>query len=277
MRKIKTKLRRTINDFLITTCLIVIVAIAHLISKVPPQTLLIFGGTLFFGFFCWIIFRRKPEKYINKRGYVVLTAVSELEHRYIAKQILGRELRSNEVVHHINGNKIDNQLRNLCLMDGEKHEHFHSWLSWKRKKSGKYPPFKILKRVLSEEYGGTLLEYITPTEKKVEHEQSSNIGDAISNNTSRGGGLGSPKKLFNELRDVRKKLATEKSLPVYMIFDNRTLHEMAEAMPDTEATMLEIRGVGPTKFQMYGTHFILVIKRFKATLEADSKRKKDSA
>src|ERR1039457_1543372 len=69
----------------------------------------------------------RPDKYVNSRGYVVLSEENELEHRHIAKQKLGRDLKENEIVHHINGNKTDNQIRNLCLMDREKHEHFHSW------------------------------------------------------------------------------------------------------------------------------------------------------
>jgi hypothetical protein len=104
------------------------------------------------------IFKSRPAKYINSRGYVVLSHVNELEHRYIAKQMLVRELKQNEIVHHINGKKTDNRIWNLCLMDKEKHEHFHSWLRWKKEKSGSYPSFKDQKRALEEEYKGTLLE-----------------------------------------------------------------------------------------------------------------------
>lgn len=110
----------------------------------------------------WKIRLRKsaPEtpKYLNAYGYVVLEDINELEHRYIARQILGRSLDANEVVHHINGDRADNRITNLCLMDSEKHEHFHAWLRWKREKSGRYPSIKDQKRILAEEYKGSLLE-----------------------------------------------------------------------------------------------------------------------
>ena len=68
------------------------------------------------------IFKSKNEeqRYINTNGYYVLSRNGELEHRQIAIDLLGRALYDNEVVHHINGRKLDNHIRNLCLMDRER-------------------------------------------------------------------------------------------------------------------------------------------------------------
>jgi hypothetical protein len=110
-------------------------------------------------------FRSEPEleliRVIDVDGYVVLLPINEREHRFIASQEIGRNLASNEHVHHINGNKTDNQIENLCLMDNEKHEHFHAWLRWKKEKDGMYPSINDQKRVLVQEYSGTLLENLS--------------------------------------------------------------------------------------------------------------------
>ena len=47
------------------------------------------------------------------------------EHRYIMEQHIGRKLLRNEVVHHKNGNKSDNRLSNLIIMDLKDHGRMH--------------------------------------------------------------------------------------------------------------------------------------------------------
>lgn len=54
-----------------------------------------------------------------KAGYI-------LEHRLIMEQHLGRRLLPNEVVHHINGDKLDNRVENLEVMVKESHDS-HGW------------------------------------------------------------------------------------------------------------------------------------------------------
>ena len=111
-----------------------------------------------FKFLRCLFLGRTATKYINSSGYVVLTKSNELEHRFVAKQILGRNLMPNEVVHHLNGRRADNQISNLCLIDRENHELFHTWLRRKKEKNGHYPSFSDQNRILVAEYGGTLLK-----------------------------------------------------------------------------------------------------------------------
>lgn len=56
-------------------------------------------------------------KYINGRRCAV--------HRYIFEQHLGRPLLPDEIVHHINENKLDNRIENLELMSRASHMTHH--------------------------------------------------------------------------------------------------------------------------------------------------------
>jgi hypothetical protein len=76
--------------------------------------------------------KSKPKnRYTSAEGYIVLrkmvnreeTAI--LEHRKIMEDHLKRRLKSNELVHHINGDKKDNRIENLILTTRREHPSLH--------------------------------------------------------------------------------------------------------------------------------------------------------
>lgn len=48
------------------------------------------------------------------------------EHRLIIEKIIGRKLRSDEIVHHIDGNKLNNSPNNLMIVTKSEHAKIHA-------------------------------------------------------------------------------------------------------------------------------------------------------
>ena len=67
------------------------------------------------------------ETYIDRKGYRRFLSTGQLVHRKIAEETMGRRLRSWEVVHHINGNKLDNDPTNLEVLHYKSHTALHRY------------------------------------------------------------------------------------------------------------------------------------------------------
>lgn len=70
---------------------------------------------------------------------------------------------------------------------------------------------------------------------------------------------GVDRDLFERLRELRRELADEKSVPAYVVFGDASLRDMARQRPATPAEFLEVHGVGQKKAADYGEVFLAAI------------------
>lgn len=68
-------------------------------------------------------------------------------------------------------------------------------------------------------------------------------------------------ELFEELRQLRKRLADAEGVPAYIVFADTVLRLMALKRPRTRAELLALSGVGPAKLERYGDAFLNLLKR----------------
>jgi|TARA_B110000902_G_scaffold261415_1_gene336141 ATP-dependent DNA helicase RecQ len=65
--------------------------------------------------------------------------------------------------------------------------------------------------------------------------------------------------LWIKLKTCRKRLADENNVPAFVVFSDATLQEMLTRQPQNKQQMLAISGVGITKFERFGIHFLNVL------------------
>ena len=68
--------------------------------------------------------------------------------------------------------------------------------------------------------------------------------------------------LFESLRALRRKLADQRGVPAYVLFNDATLRDMARTRPGSAAALLNIRGVGEKKLTDIGQPFLDVISNY---------------
>jgi len=70
--------------------------------------------------------------------------------------------------------------------------------------------------------------------------------------------------LFELLKGLRKKVARDKNLPPYVIFQDPSLEEMATTYPTTKEELAQINGVGVGKVSKFGQPFLDLITKYVA-------------
>lgn len=74
--------------------------------------------------------------------------------------------------------------------------------------------------------------------------------------------ISSDNNLFEVLKNLRRKISLEESIPPYMVFSDATLKELSIRYPLNSNQILDISGVGDLKFKKYGEEFLNVIKKY---------------
>lgn len=67
-------------------------------------------------------------------------------------------------------------------------------------------------------------------------------------------------ELFQKLKEWRNNTARKESMPVYRIFQNKTLEDIVEIMPKNKKELLGIKGIKERKFEKYGKDVLDLIK-----------------
>ncbi|MDB5145882.1 MAG: recQ [Mucilaginibacter sp.] len=75
--------------------------------------------------------------------------------------------------------------------------------------------------------------------------------------------------LLQMLKDLRKKIAKQKGLPPFVIFQDPSLEEMCTHYPINTEEMKQISGVGAGKAMKFGTPFVDLIKKYVEDNEID--------
>ena len=92
---------------------------------------------------------------INTNGYRLIKVLDHPnaqggkwvpEHRLVMEKYLKRFLTKNEDVHHINGNRLDNRLKNLEILDRQSHMRIE--YGWEKRSNRWFKPCRECKRQL---------------------------------------------------------------------------------------------------------------------------------
>lgn len=111
--------------------------------------------------------------------------------------------------------------------------------------------------------GENFLKKPVPVELARDHDFTTDIEDEeVSSEKAPVNAKAYDDKLFEMLKALRKKMAKEKDLPPYVIFQDPSLEEMATTYPLTKEDLAGVNGVGMGKVNKFGKEFLELIKQY---------------
>ncbi len=112
-------------------------------------------------------------------------------------------------------------------------------------------------------FKGEKVQLTTPVEIKKEEKR---VVTKITKSVTKDG-------LFERLRALRYRIATEENIAAYLVFNDATLREIEQERPQTDQEFLGISGVGQRKLEVYGGEFMEEIRSF---IKEKKKGRKDT-
>ncbi|MDB5226564.1 MAG: hypothetical protein JWN78_757 [Bacteroidota bacterium] len=94
------------------------------------------------------------KTYIDEKGYLRFISSNRPVHQWMAEKKLGRKLKSKEVVHHIDRNKLNNSMDNLHVFPNQAaHDAAHKYDAYRFGKKASYQGFRSLRKRYQKEKG----------------------------------------------------------------------------------------------------------------------------
>lgn len=112
------------------------------------------------------------------------------------------------------------------------------------------------------EKGKNFLEKPHHIELAKDHDFTTTIDEEEESDKTPGPAKAYDEKLFEMLKALCKKIAKEKELPPYVIFQETSLIEMATTFPTTKDDLASVNGVGMGKVNKFGKDFIELIRKY---------------
>ncbi len=119
---------------------------------------------------------------------------------------------------------------------------------------GQFPILRLTETCLGLLKGESTLEILKGKEGVAARDKAARKSAAVTGDSPPG-----EDGLFQELRALRKALAAGQGIPPYMVFSDKTLHEMCAKLPVTLSALRGIAGVGDAKLERYGDDFVKAI------------------
>jgi GTPase SAR1 family protein len=68
--------------------------------------------------------------------------------------------------------------------------------------------------------------------------------------------------LFEQLRDWRTRKSAETKMPAYIVLTQKSLYELVHYLPEDEAALAKINGIGKTKLEQFGKDILEIIRKY---------------